>query len=212
MPQRARLDPMGLLPASFWSAMNAFVNWAEGLGLIGLGILTFTEAIIQPIPPEALTLPMFIAAQGSPHMIFLIWAVATLTSVAGAVVGWWLGKAFGRQLADRFVDEKHLKRLDNLISRYGEAGVFIAALSPIPYKVLAWVAGMGDMDQRRFIYAGLIGRGLRFGIEAVAIGIWGSELLSALESPWVWLVGTVLGILVLIPAKRWWDGLLDEEE
>jgi undecaprenyl-diphosphatase len=90
--------------------------------------------------------------------------------------------------------------------------VFIAALSPIPYKVLAWVAGMGDMDQRRFIYAGLIGRGLRFGIEAVAIGIWGSELLSALENPWIWLGGTVLGILVLIPAKRWWDGLLDEEE
>ena len=155
---------------------------------------------------------MFIAEQGNPLMIFMIWSVVTLTSVGGAMVGWWLGKVLGRPAADRFINPKHVARLDRLIVRYGDAGIFIAAVSPIPYKVLAWVAGMGEMDYRRFIIAGLWGRGLRFGIQALAIGIWGEELLSALRSPWVWILLCIASIAVLIPAKKWWDGLLDEEE
>ena len=203
---------MGLLPSSFWSAVDSFVEWAADLGLPGLAILSFTEAIAQPVPPEALTLPMFMAEQGNPAMIFLIWAVVTSTSVGGAMVGWWLGKVLGRPVADRFIKPKHIARLDSLILRYGDTGIFIAAVSPIPYKVLAWVAGMGEMDYRRFIIAGLWGRGLRFGIQALAIGIWGEELLSALRSPLIWVVLCLASIAVLIPAKKWWDGLLDEEE
>jgi membrane protein YqaA with SNARE-associated domain len=212
MPPISRLDHMGLLPTGFWSAVDSFVQWSTDLGLPGLAILSFTEAFVQPVPPEALTLPMFIAEQGNPMMIFLIWLVVTLTSVGGAMVGWWLGKVFGRPVADRFINPKHIDRLESLIVRYGDAGIFIAAVSPIPYKVLAWVAGMGEMDYRRFIIAGLWGRGLRFGIQALAIGIWGDELLSALLNPWVWFAFCIASIVILIPAKKWWDGLLDEEE
>ena len=212
MPPIIRLALMGLLPSGFWSAIDSFVEWAADLGLPGLAILSFTEAFFQPVPPEALTLPMFIAEQGNPMMIFLIWAVVTLTSVAGAMVGWWLGRSLGRPLADRFIKPNHIARLDTLILRYGDAGIFIAAISPIPYKVLAWIAGMGEMDYRRFIVAGLWGRGLRFGIQALAIGIWGNELYNALTNPVVWIALSVVLIAVSIPAKKWWDGLLDEEE
>ena len=206
------LTPMGLLPSSFWETWDAYVQWSLDIGLPGLGILSFTEAFIQPIPPEALTLPMLIDAQGDPWAIFLIWSVVTLTSVAGALLGWWLGKVLGRSVAERFIPQKHIIRLDNLIDRYGTAGMFIAAISPIPYKVLAWVAGMGEMDRRQFIIAGLWGRGLRFGAQAMAIGVWGDELLHSLQNPLIWIVFTVIALLVFIPAIHWWDGLLDEEE
>ena len=203
---------MGLLPSGFWGAVDSFVGWASDLGLPGLAILSFTEAFIQPVPPEALTLPMYIVEQNNPMMIFLIWLVVTLSSVAGAMVGWWLGKTMGRPFADRFIKPKHIARLDRLIVRYGDAGIFIAAISPLPYKVLAWIAGMGEMDYRRIIMAGLWGRGLRFGIQALVIGIWGNELLDAMKSPWIWIGFCIISIIVVVPAKRWWDSLLDEEE
>ena len=202
----------GILPTGFWDAWDAYLGWADSLGLPGLAILSFTEAFIQPIPPEMLTIPMFEGAQGDIGMIFIIWLVVTLTSVAGALFGWWLGKVLGRRFADRYINPKHITRLDNLIRRYGSAGIFIAAFSPIPYKVLAWIAGMGEMDYRQFIVAGLWGRGLRFGIQAIAIGIWGNELWSLLDNWIIWVVFGVLSLIVLVPAKRWWDGLLDEEE
>ena len=203
---------MGLLPARFWDVWDSYIEWSLDIGLPGLAVLSFTEAFIQPVPPEALTLPMFGDAQGNASMIFLIWAVVTLTSVAGAMFGWWLGKVLGRGFADRFINPKHIARLDNLIIRYGSAGIFIAAISPIPYKVLAWIAGMGEMDYRQFIVAGLWGRGLRFGIQAIVIGIWGNELLSSLQNPMIWIVLSVVAVLIFIPSKNWWDGLLDEEE
>ena len=131
-----------MLPSGFWDTWDSYVQWALDLGLPGLGILSFTEAVIQPIPPEALTFPMFLDAQGDPLTIFLIWAIVTMTSVSGALVGWWLGRILGRGVAERYIREIHVQRLDSLIMRYGSAGIFVAAVSPIPYKVLAWVAGM----------------------------------------------------------------------
>jgi|TARA_B100001093_G_scaffold505935_1_gene564054 undecaprenyl-diphosphatase len=203
---------MGLLPDQFWDTWDSYIEWSLDLGLPGLGILSFTEAVLQPIPPEALTLPMFLDAQGQPMAIFLIWLVVTLTSVAGAVVGWWLGKILGRNFAERIINKKHIVRLDNLIDRYGSTGIFIAALSPIPYKALAWIAGMGEMDKRQFIIAGMWGRGLRFGVQGIVIGVWGDQLLKFLASPLVWIVLTVISLIVFLPAMRWWDSLLDEEE
>ena len=200
-----------MLPSGFWDVWDSYVQWALNLGLPGLGILSFTEAIIQPIPPEALTFPMFLDAQDDPLTIFLIWAIVTLTSVSGALVGWWLGRIIGRGAAERYIQKTHIQRLDNLILRYGSAGIFVAAISPIPYKVLAWVAGMGEMDKGQFVFAGLFGRGLRFGIQALAIGIWGDELLRLLENPIVWILLTLISLLAFIPAKRCWDGLLQED-
>ncbi|MCS5534498.1 MAG: hypothetical protein NZ802_01450, partial [Candidatus Poseidoniales archaeon] len=60
MPPISRLGHMGLLPSGFWSTVDSFVQWSADLGLPGLAILSFTEAFAQPVPPEALTLPMFI--------------------------------------------------------------------------------------------------------------------------------------------------------
>jgi hypothetical protein len=71
---------------------------------------------------------------------------------------------------------------------------------------------MGEMDKRQFIIAGLWGRGLRFGVQGIVIGVWGDQLLKFLASPLVWIVLTVISLIVFLPAMRWWDSLLDEEE
>ena len=43
---------------------------------------------------------------------------------------------------------------------------------------------MGEMDVKPFIWAGLIGRGLRFGLEALVIGIYGQVALDKM----MWLL------------------------
>ncbi len=180
-------------------------EWLDGFGLIGLGILTFTEAIIQPIPPDVLTLPMYLAAD-STFRIFLIWLVATVTSISGACIGYFIGKKAGRGILDKISKGDAVEKIEVLVERYGVFGIFIAAISPIPYKVFAWVAGMGEMDLRLFVGASIIGRGLRFGIQAVAIGLYGESILRWL-SPLNFLLLGLFGALLLIPANRWWQSL-----
>ena len=97
--------------------------------------------------------------------------------------------------------------MEALTEKFGEAGVFIAAVSPIPYKAVAWAAGTGRMNVRLFIVAGLFGRGIRFGLEVLVLGLWGEEFIRSLESPIFWFIAGLLTLVIFIPLRRWWINL-----
>ncbi|MED6338522.1 MAG: VTT domain-containing protein [Candidatus Thermoplasmatota archaeon] len=176
-----------------------------------LGLVSFTEAIIQPLPPDLVYLPMLYDAMDNKPLVFWYFLVVTLTSVAGSYIGYLIGQRWGRQLLDRFAKQKHVHKLEALTTKYGTAGIFIAAFSPIPYKVVGWVAGMGEMDKRSFIVAGLFGRGLRFGLEALLIGIYGKKALDAintfLDNELLIAVGMIVSITIAYFAWQWWSNL-----
>ena len=189
---------------------DSVIDWAEGCGLLGLAIVSATEAAFQPAPPDLLVLPMVLGAESSLEILAIV-LVATLSSVLGAIGGYGIGIYAGRPLLERFASENTVSRLENLTIRYGSAGIFGAAVSPIPYKALAWAAGAGRMDLRLFIIAGLFGRGLRFGLAGLILGIWGDEFLALMENPIAWLVGSVVGLVMFIPLAKWWSNLADAE-
>lgn len=190
---------------------ESIVDWFDGFGWISLAAMSFTEAIIQPVPPDLLFLPMLVAAEGDTALIFWLWVVVAVSSVLGSIIGYWVGRKWGRTVFIRFKAERHLEKIEALTIRYGTAGTFIAAFSPIPYKVFGWAAGMGEMEMKPFIIAGLLGRGLRFGLEALLVGIYGQKALDAI---W-WLLDreVLIGAALIITIGlawvgiRWWNGL-----
>lgn len=181
-----------------------------------LGLVSFTEAIIQPIPPDLVYLPMLYDAMDNTPLVIWYFLVVTLSSVAGSYIGYLLGKHWGRQLLDRFAKQKHVDKLEALTEKYGTLGIFIAAFSPIPYKVFGWVAGMGEMDRRSFIIAGLFGRGLRFGLEALLIGIYGKKALDTinlfLDNEILIALGMIVFAAIGYSIWRWWSKLGDNTE
>ena len=176
-----------------------------------LGLVSFTEAIIQPLPPDLVYLPMLYDAMDNKTLVFWYFLVVTLSSVAGSLVGYLIGQRWGRQLLDKFAKEKHVEKLEALTVRYGTIGIFIAAFSPIPYKVFGWVAGMGEMDKRAFLIAGLFGRGLRFGLEAILIGIYGKAALDTinifLDNEILIAVVMIIIITIAYFIWQWWSKL-----
>jgi len=202
---------MEILPEGL---VDSAIEWADGLGYLGLAILTSTEAALQPIPPDPLVWNMILEAD-SGLVIATIVLIATLSSVLGALAGYAIGMYGGGWLLERFVSQSTIARLNVLVDRYGSAGIFIAAVSPIPYKALAWIAGAGRMDLRLFVAAGIVGRGLRFGIPGALLGIYGESMKSSMtgvEGAITFSLVSIIGLIVVIPAARWWKGLLDEEE
>ena len=194
--------------------VDSAIEWADGLGYLGLAILTSTEAALQPIPPDPLVWNMILEAD-SGIVVATVVLIATLSSVLGALAGYSIGMYGGGWLLERFVSKSTIARLNVLVDRYGSAGIFIAAVSPIPYKALAWIAGAGRMDLRLFVAAGIVGRGLRFGIPGALLGIYGESMKSSMtgvEGAITFSVVSIIGLIVVIPAARWWKGLLDEEE
>ena len=163
---------MDILPGGL---VDSAIEWADGLGYLGLAILSSTEAALQPIPPDPVVWRQVVASDSGFGVATVI-LIATVSSVIGALGGYAIGVYGGGWILERFVSSSNVSRLNVLVERYGVAGIFIAAVSPIPYKALAWIAGAGRMDLRLFVAAGIVGRGLRFGIPGVLLGMYGENL------------------------------------
>ena len=158
---------------------------------------------LRPWLCVALLAPCSVAGRGpgcvspsSPH--------ALLPAVVLAAIGMYAG----RPLLEKFASKKNITKLDYIFDNYGSMGIFIAAVSPIPYKALAWAAGSSRMDLRLFISAGIFGRGLRFGLEGIILGLWGNEFLNLIENPLFWLVGGIMLTVIFIPLNNWWSNLI----
>ena len=191
------------------------MDFFDIFGSASLAVLSFTESIIQPVPPDLLYLPMLYDAMGDVPLVIWLFLVVTLSSVAGSYVGYLIGKKWGRDVLDRFAKPKHVAKLEALTIKYGTFGIFIAAFSPIPYKVFGWVAGMGEMNKKAFLIAGLFGRSLRFGLEAILVGIYGQKALDAM---FTFLDNEILiGIIIIVGGAvlwfswHWWSNLSVEQ-
>ena len=192
---------------------DTILDFFDIFGPATLAVVSFTESIIQPVPPDLLYLPMLYDAAGDIPLVTWLFLVVTLSSVAGSYIGYLIGQKWGRELLDKFAKPKHVAKLEALTIKYGNLGIFIAAFSPIPYKVFGWVAGMGEMDKRSFIIAGLFGRGLRFGLEALLIGIYGQKALDTinafLDNEILIALGMIAFGLVGYLVWSWWSKLGD---
>jgi len=176
-----------------------------------LAAVSFTEAIIQPLPPDILYLPMLRDVMGNTPAVVWLWLVITISSVLGSIVGYWIGGRWGQPLMQRFAKPEHISKLTALSEKYGSIGIFIAAFSPIPYKVFGWIAGMTEMNKKSFIAAGLAGRGLRFGVEALLIGFYGQQALDTmiwfLDHEILLAIALICSAIVTWYAWLWWNGL-----
>ena len=159
---------------SHWLIGFADSEWAVAM----LAATAFTESIFFPIPPDALLIGMSLI---HPKAALLFAAVATVSSVAGAMAGRWLGKRFGRPLLDRFVSSEKVEKVEALFNRYGVWAILVAAITPIPYKVFAITAGVLNMPQVPFIIASLIGRGARMLTVGALIFLFGDAIQVFLE-------------------------------
>ena len=140
---------------SDWTLGFADSDWST----LALAVDSFIESIFFPIPPDPLLIAIGIRR---PEMAIWLAGLATVSSVAGALVGHWLGGRFGRPLLYRLVSTRKVEPVERLFRKYGAWAVLMAAFTPIPYKVFAISAGILDLDRRTFIIASLVGRGARF--------------------------------------------------
>ncbi|MCS7307853.1 MAG: VTT domain-containing protein [Aquificaceae bacterium] len=135
-------------------------KWAEGFvqehGYTALFVLSFTESIIQPVPPYPfiVSAPLF---KLSPYTAGL---VAFLGNLAGALVAYWLARQLGEVFVRKLFGEKLYLKGESLFNRYG----FWAVLIGEPYKLVCWLAGLFNMPLMGFILASIIARALRIGL------------------------------------------------
>ena len=173
------------------------IAWADSpAGPIALALITASEAIFFPIPPDPLLIAL---ALRNPDSALLLAGLATVASTAGGLVGHWLGVRFGQPLLQRIGGDR-VGRVEAMFARYGFWAVVVAGLTPIPYKVFTITAGVLGLPRVPFVIASLLGRGLRFGAFGVAIFLWGDRVQAFLEEQFDVVVLAIAGVIVAAAA------------
>jgi membrane protein YqaA with SNARE-associated domain len=167
-----------------------------------LGLVSFIESFIFPIPPDVLIIPMTIAKKQDWIKIALI---ATIGSVLGACLGYFIGYVFFNEIGIKIFELYGVDNTSFLKDKISsEGGVIawmtilaIAGFSPIPFKLLTITSGFVHFNLLYFIIVSLITRGSRFFIIAFLIGNFGSAMKKIIEKKLL-KVSMFLSIILII--------------
>ncbi|RLP85099.1 DedA family protein [Micromonospora sp. CV4] len=153
-------------PAKFTGLTGWVATVIEGMGPVGVALLVALESIVPPIPSEiVLALAGYLASEGRFNVVLVVVA-ATVGSLVGALVLYWLGAALGEERLKRWldriplVDRDDLEKADEWFERHGRWAVLIGRVVPVVRSLVSVPAGANRMPLGEFILLTTIGSGV----------------------------------------------------
>lgn len=142
-----------------------------------LAFFSFIESSFFPIPPHPL-LGLMCLAEPKKAMRFA--AVATIASVLGGIfgyaIGYFLFDAVGAWLIGAIGLSDSLPAAQCYVDRDGAWVVFIAAFTPLPFKLATIVSGFLGMAFVPFLLAALVGRASIFMTVGILFRLFGAPI------------------------------------
>jgi len=147
-----------------------------------LGSMSFAESSFFPIPPDVLLIPMVLADRSR---WFFYGLICTLTSVAGAFLGYAIGallyELIGEPILSFYGKENSFDQIAQWYNEWGGWGVLFAAVTPFPYKVLTIFSGATGLNLIVFTVVSIIGRGFRFFLVSWLLYKFGAPMQAFIE-------------------------------
>jgi membrane protein YqaA with SNARE-associated domain len=166
--------------------MRTVVRWVIGtfaspIGIVVLGALDSTIFFSMPFGIDAAVVVM---AARSERLAWMVPCLATIGSIAGAALTFWMGKKAGDAGLERFVPRQRLERVQRRIKNGGAVALALLTLIPPPFPFTPFILVAGALNVRApvFFVALAASRLLRFGVEAALAVRYGRRILTWMES------------------------------
>jgi len=157
--------------------------FAQSLGLPGLALITFLDSSFLTFPevPDIWLMGLVIS-----HPEAWAWyaAVTTASSIAGCYVLYELARRGGETFLRKRLHERHIERGLAAFRKYGLLTVVVPSIlpPPMPFKPFVLLAGMAQVRPQVFLLSLLIGRGFRYGVEAMLAYRYGAAAVEYVNS------------------------------
>ena len=156
--------------------MASLLEFARAIGGPGLFLVAFLDSSILSLPEINDLLIIWMVTQHPTLMVYYA-TMATLGSVAGCLVLYYVGRRGGEAVLKKRFHERHIDRAMELSRRYGALAIIVPALlpPPAPFKVFVLLAGVARVPLWTFVTSVSVGRGIRYFGEGL-LAVWYGEL------------------------------------
>lgn len=165
-----------------------------------LGVVSFVESSVFPVPAEVLFVPMVLSR---PDRAMRYALIASVTSVLGGIAGWMIG-FYGFDLVAKPILEFYgkLDAFESLKAQTGETAILtmlvtsgIAHLPPM--KVVTILSGVIAFDLKLFILSAIVARGGKFFLLAWAVRKYGEAVVKVIERRFAYIAIGAVAVLGL---------------
>lgn len=177
---------------------------AAFLGPWGVFVIAFSDSALIPMPQgvDALLLAQAIA---SPDIAYLAAGLGILGSTMGSVVLYLIGRRAGQTFLAKRISETGIRRLSELMGRWGAALVIPVAMVPLPLpmKPVVLSAGVFQMPLVSFCLAVAVARFVRYYGIVFFARRYGESALELLTANWyVALIACALFVALFVAVHR----------
>lgn len=178
----------------------------QAIGVLGIAAIVFAECGMMVgffLPGDTLLFTAgFLVQQNvlgiNIHALILVLWIA---AVFGDNTGYFIGKKFGRRLFKKpdslFFHKDNLERAEEFYKKYGAFTVIIARFIPVVRTFAPVVAGIGNMDYKKFFTFDVIG-GLLWTGTVTYLGYFGGAFLQARGINVEALILPIIAVAVLV--------------
>lgn len=187
--------------------MRSFIGWlygfAVGIGGPGLFVVAFLDSSFVPLPQINDLLVVLMVTKDKSWMPYYA-AMATLGSVAGCYVIYYLAEKGGEAFLRRRLHAGHIERALNLYKRHGVLALVVPALlpPPSPFKLFVLMAGVAGVPPLKFVASIAVARGVRYLVIGV-LAIWYGDAALQLVKAHGREVALAMAFLIMLGAFIW---------
>lgn len=181
--------------------MKSFIAWIHGVALSlggpGLFTIAFLDSSFISLPQINDILVVLMVTQNKALMPYYA-LMATLGSIAGCYVIYYLSKKGGDAFLRKRLKAGHIDRALGLYQKHGLLTLMVPALlpPPAPFKLFVLMAGVAGVKPLQFVLAIGVARGVRYlalGTLAIFYGDLALEVMRTRgREVALWLVGFIV--------------------
>ena len=177
--------------------LEHLVQYLVAFGAGGLFVLALLDSVFVPLP-GGVDAVMILLSASRPALLPLYAAGATLGSLIGCLILYFISRRAGRSALSRF-SEKKQARVRELIERYDMLAILVVTLlpPPFPFKLFIISTGVFRFSLTRFIIAIAVGRAFRFLLEGYLAARYGAHAKEILAQYYPY-IGLGLAALLII--------------
>jgi membrane protein YqaA with SNARE-associated domain len=168
------------------------------LGGVGLVLLGLADNSLIPLTGSMDVLTIWLAARHQePWPYYAL--MATLGAVIGGYITYSLARRGGKEMMERKLSKKRAAQFSNAFARWGFSAVLVPALMPPPFPFLPFLLAAGAMQysRKKFLTALVLGRGIRYFIEAALGFVYGRHILRFFSQYYKPALAILIGLAVI---------------